>query len=418
MTKATAAVPRRTRLPGKNNHNIYVRADGRHEIGWRDATGRQRWQTASGGLTAARAIRDERLAERGRGGQIATNPRLRLLEAGEAWFASREGTVRPSTLAGNRNHFETRLKPAFGNTRLDMVSADDVVQLLQRERKKGLSESTLHGTLNTLSQIFRFAARRLGWRGDNPVALLLKSERPKPSTAPRRKVFTQDQFVDLVRASPEPWRTLFLVTALSGGRLSEVLGLTWTDVLMDDLDAAAVSFEAQVDRHGVRQPLKTAESRRSIPIPRGLAVLLAAHRLRSPDVRPQAFVFATRTGRALSQRNVTRALRSRMTAAVTTTGAETFPALHEKHPDGTSVPVVRGSVPTFHSFRHTFVTRAVRAGDSIEDIAPLLGHKNSIVTRTVYLHDIKDAQREQTRRSKIAAEYASVLKLATSTAPG
>jgi hypothetical protein len=61
--------------------NIYRRASGRYEVGFRDPTGRQRWRTVDGGITAARAVRDQFLAQRGRGERIADNGRLRFADA-------------------------------------------------------------------------------------------------------------------------------------------------------------------------------------------------------------------------------------------------------------------------------------------------------------------------------------------------
>ena len=86
-------------------------------------------------------------------------------------------------------------------------------------------------------------------------------------------------------AAREPYKTLFAVGAVTGARMSECLGLAWADLGLDDLDAAEVRFEHQVDRQGQRQPLKTDESRRAVEIPRQLAPMLVAHKLRSADTR-------------------------------------------------------------------------------------------------------------------------------------
>jgi hypothetical protein len=55
-------------------------------------------------------------------------------------------------------------------------------------------------------------------------------------------------------------------------------------------------------------PLKTEESKATLPLPRAAAVMLIEHKARSRQTGPRAFVFATSTGRALGQRNVMRAL--------------------------------------------------------------------------------------------------------------
>ena len=51
------------------------------EVGYRDSAGKQRWQTVDGGITAARAARDDVLGRKGRGEQVRPNPGLRFGEA-------------------------------------------------------------------------------------------------------------------------------------------------------------------------------------------------------------------------------------------------------------------------------------------------------------------------------------------------
>jgi integrase len=112
-----------------------------------------------------------------------------------------------------------------------------------------------------------------------------------------------------ITAANEPYRTLFTLAALTGARVSELLGLTWADVRLADLDDAEIEFAWQVDRQGQRRPTKTDGSARTVPIPRELARILASHKLVSRFSQSSDYVFATRTGGPLRQRNICRALR-------------------------------------------------------------------------------------------------------------
>jgi integrase len=96
-----------------------------------------------------------------------------------------------------------------------------------------------------------------------------------------RRVFEGRELEQTLAKADEPFRTLFTVAALTGARLSELLGLTWGNVRILDLDDAELEFGWQVDRGGNRQPTKTDGSARTVPIPRELAVVLVAHRSRS-----------------------------------------------------------------------------------------------------------------------------------------
>jgi integrase len=199
---------------------------------------------------------------------------------------------------------------------------------------------------------------------------------------------------------------------LTGARISELCGLTWADVRLDDPKDAEIEFGWQVDRHGNRRPTKTDGSARTVPIPHELALLLARHKLGSRYCEPENFVFAAETGRPLQQRNVSRALQEAQKHAVDANGQPTFPILHEVDDDGTPVPIPRGVLPSMHSFRHTVASRALLAGESVDEVAFLLGHRDGTVTRTVYVREVADARRRSIRRSRMLAEFGGALRAA------
>lgn len=64
------------------------------------------------------------------------------------------------------------------------------------------------------------------------------------------------------------------MAALTGARISELCGLIWGDVRIDDPDDAEIEFGWQVDRHGNRRSTKTDGSARTVPIPAELALVL------------------------------------------------------------------------------------------------------------------------------------------------
>jgi hypothetical protein len=143
---------------------------------------------------------------------------------------------------------------------------------------------------------------------------------------------------------------------VTGGRLSELLGLTWGDVNLADPSDASIRIESQVDRKGRRRPLKTAESQREVELPRTLATLLLALKVRSIHSRPDSFVFAT-----------------------------------------------------LHGYRHAAVSWALAQGESVEELSWQLGHRNSAVTRVVYSQEIKSAERTARRRARMEAQYDELL---------
>jgi integrase len=406
MMENEAAAPRRVRV----ERNIYRRASGVYEVGFKDVDGRQRWRTVDGGLTAARAVREELLARRVRGERVASNVRLRFADAVASWLDGPVIDLRPATQDCYRNAAEQHLLPHYASRRLDAITPDDLARRVRDLREQGLAESTIVIVIGVANRVYRYAARRLGWTGTNPVSLMLSSERPKPSQDPRRRLFKDGELEQTIQAADEPWRTLFTLAALTGARLSELLALRWMNVRTADQDDAEIEFSCQVDRHGNLRPSKTNGSARTVPIPCALAVIIEAYRARSTYVDLADFVFCTRTGRPFGQRNVARALRLAQTNATDKTGTPTFPVVHQRDGDGKPVSIPHGALPSMHSFRHTVASRALRAGESVDEIAFMLGHRDANVTRAVYVRELADARRRSMRRFRMAAEFADVLR--------
>jgi integrase len=402
----TPAQPRRVRV----ERNIYRRTSGVYEVGFKDGSGKQRWRTVDGGITAARAVRDEALSQRARGERIANNGRLRFGDAAGRWLEGPVVDLRAATQACYRNAVEQHLLRRFAARRLDTITADDLADLVRELRGRGLAESTIVIVVGVTNRIYRYAARRLGWAGVNPVSLMLPSERPRPSQGKRRRIFERGELEQTIAAADEPYRTLFTIAALSGARLSELLGLRWADIRADNPEDAEIEFAHQVDRHGRLGPTKTDGSARTVPIPRELAHMLAEHKRRSAFVDSEDFVFATRSGRPFGQRNIARALRAAQFKATDRDGQATYPALHAVDQQGNPIRPPHGAVPSMHSFRHTVASRALLAGESVDEVAFLLGHRDANVTRAVYVRELADARRRTMRRSRMAAEYAELLR--------
>ena len=205
MSKTNATV-RRVRV----ERNIYRRQDAGghavHEVGYRDSAGRQRWRTVDGGITAARAARDDVLGRKGRGERVQPNPRLRFGEAADAWLVGQVAELRPATRAIYSNAIETHLRPRWGRRRLDTITVEDVAGLVRELREEGKAEWTIAGVVKAANRAFKFAKRCMNWHGQNPVLELEKSERPKVSAAARRPIFVGDQLAQTLAAQrPREW---------------------------------------------------------------------------------------------------------------------------------------------------------------------------------------------------------------------
>jgi integrase len=289
---------------------------------------------------------------------------------------------------------------------MDAIDVSDAARLVRELRGAGLAEWTISGICRAANRVFKFARRHCSWRGDNPFAELETSERPKVSATPERRIYVGGELAQVLAAATEPWRTLFRLASVVGGRESELLGLWWEDVELGDLDRATIRFGFRVGRDGKRVPLKTEESKATLPLPRSTALMLLEHKARTPaPTSPRSYIFATRIGRPINQRNVLRALYRAQERARTPEGLPTFPELFEVDArghlavdaDGQFVPR-NGKrrelrLPDFHALRHG----AAMDCDDAEEARDLLRHKNSNVTRAIYRAHFGDRRRELLR---------------------
>lgn len=397
--------------------NIYYRlnAEGKkvYEISWRDSSGKQRRRVVGVKVTVARTERYKELAKRGRSEPAPANPRLTFAGAADGYLSNKVADLRDSTQDVMEWAIRCHLRPAFGAGRLDRISADDWAGFIRDLRAAGLSEGSIEAVLKAARGIYSYAARRLDWNGRDTLSLLDRSELPKPSKKAPRRLFTKAELAATLRAAVGQNRLVFAVAGTVGSRISETLGLDEDNLDLADLDEASITFTHQVDRKGNRVPLKTEAAERTVEIPRQLAVLIAEHLLATADRRGRnrqpRYVFCTESGRPLNQRNVSRELRATMKDARLDDGELAFPILSETDEQGKPVKLERGSVPSFHSFRHNAASEALEAGDDAEEISWLLGHKDSTVTRRIYLHEIKSRERSIKRRSKLEARIGSTL---------
>ena len=75
-----------------------------------------------------------------------------------------------------------------------------------------------------------------------------------------------------------------------------------------------------------------------------------------------------------------------------------------------------GHCPQCIRSAHTVASRALLAGESVDEIAFLLGHRDANATRAVSVRKVADARRRSMRRSRMVAEFGGALRVAL--APG
>jgi integrase len=149
----------------------------------------------------------------------------------------------------------------------------------------------------------------------------------------------------------------------SGLRVGEALGLTWANVHLGD-DAHLMIVE-QV-RRGRRKRLKTEASQARVPLSPTMAAWLGE--LRPEGARPDAPVFASKTGTALNYSNVYHRVLQ--------------PALRYAGLDGQGI--------AFHAFRKACGSFLLHHGKTLKQVQGWLRHSQLTTTMNVYIQQVDD----------------------------
>lgn len=330
--------------------SLQRRGNGRWAVRWRDESGRQRWRTfevrseAVGFLRAVERFGPDHAVE-DRIGEV----NITVAEYVDVWAARQ--LWRPSTRRQVDCYVSGHIVPRFGTQRLSAIRPADV-QLLVREMADTHSAATVRVVVAHLRSMFSEAARD-GLVATNPVrsVRLPRDDRP-PVTIP-----TVDQVRSLRLAMPEHLGSLITLTATTGLRQGEALGLDWERI---DIDALSVRVDRQLVHEGFGPP-KTRSSFRTVPITTDTAAALIQHRDRF-GVGPDGLLFRTRRGTVVGARLLSDAMQPAARAA--------------------GLPPRTG----LHCLRHFYASLLIRSGCSVKVVQARLGHATAKETLDTYAH--------------------------------
>jgi integrase/recombinase XerD len=285
----------------------------------------------------------------------------------QAFFTERlicQRSASPHTIAAYRDTMRLLLRFAAEHHRkppsdldVDDLHAPLIGAFLDYlEHERGNSARTRNARLAAIRSLFRYAALKHPEHATTIQRVL--SIPPKRFDRALISFLTETE-LDALLSAPDrtTWtgrrdHALILLATQTGLRISELTGLTRTDVQLGH--GAHVSCLGKGRKQRIT-PLTTTT----------IAVLRAW--LRERDGQPTDPVFPTRTGTALSRD----ALEHRLNRHAAT-AAERCPSLHDKH-------------ITAHVLRHTAAMRLLQAGVDTSVIALWLGHEQAETTQ-IYLH--------------------------------
>jgi len=200
---------------------------------------------------------------------------------------------KPSTVRSANSHFDGHILPELGKLRLDRVGPEN--QQVFINSLQGASRKTVLNILSTLSSMLTTAKN---WGYSTQEVDLAKLVLPERSSfvAPH---FTRSQVEAILGLAQEPWRTFFILLALTAMRAGEALGLQWGDI---DFDHRCIHIRRSA-WYGKVQSTKSKTSAAPVTMPEKLASVLSDYR-KEWKSNAQGFLFTTRNGRPPSSNKV------------------------------------------------------------------------------------------------------------------
>ena len=313
-------------------------------------------------LKAARALR------------IDANQQTPQSESGPSTIAELVAHYRLKELAGDSNGrkaFSTRdgyecyldnwILPRWQNHKLNQVKPVAVEAWLDSIKR---ARGTRAKIRNIMSAVFNHAMR-YEWLDANPIKLVRQSAKRERTP----DVLDLAELQLLLSNLDVRERTLVLLDAATGLRVSELLALRWEDVNFKTL-------ELSVTRsiwHQVVGNCKTEASAKPVPLDNYMAEDLLQWRRMSPYPMPHDWVFASPTMKGKQPYWPDNLIKRYIRPVAQKAGIQKRVG--------------------WHTFRHSFGTLLKANGEDIKTVQELLRHANSRITLEVYTQAVTSNKR-------------------------
>jgi len=330
------------------------------------------------------------------GTHVADRESATVGQAGALWLAraTAEGLER-ATVESYRQQLTYHIEPFIGSSRLSQVSAPTLRALEDQLREEGRSPSMIRRVVRTVGSILADAQER-GLVVRNAARELRARRKGKDRKSERRQkgklkigvdIPTPAEIRAIVGEARGRWRPLLLMAIFTGLRVSELRGLRWADV---DLEERVIHVRQRADRYNQIGPPKSEAGERTIPLPRIVADALSEWRKECPKSEA-GLVFPTGAGKIEGLGNIiNRGLKPTQVAAgvvVPVTLPDGSPKL-----DAEGKPMVRAKYTGMHALRHFFASWCInRRADGGLELTPKivqerLGHASIVMTMDTYGH--------------------------------
>jgi integrase len=290
-----------------------------------------------------------------------------------------------STIKQRREHFRLHVGPFLGGEKLSDLTMPRIGEFADALRAGARSLSMRRKVMTNLKTVLTFAQTK-GWVAQNVArGVKIKSDDRNTETGPLRDGVdfpSRAELRTIMEAAAGRWRPLIITAIFTGMRASELRGLPWGNV---DLENRIIYARQRADAWGVIGKPKSKAGNRDIPLTPMLANTLKEWRPNCPP-GPLGLVFPNGAGNVESHTNIVNLFWDplQIKAGMTVEGL-----------DAAGKPV---AAPKYglHALRHAAVSLFIaHLGWTPKRVQTVAGHSSIRMTYDLYGHMFTDRTNDQ-----------------------
>jgi integrase len=312
------------------------------------------------------AVERMHLTEMANGPKQSTAPTVGELAA--SYLKTELDRLAPTTAYTVRHNLERYILPRWSKSVAVDVKPLVIEDWFGHLRKEGLAAPTVAKIRALMVQVYRHG-QRVGLISRAEEANPLNFARASAKTEYRPIAFTPEQAAQIIAQLEQPERTLAFLSAATGLRISESLGLKWSDV---DFTGQQIFVRRTWIQGKVGKP-KTEASAAPVPMSSLLADAMSAWRAETIYASDSDWVFASARSHGKRPRE----------------GG--IMAADYLRPAAIKAGVVGADFKGrlgWHSFRHGVAGAMVRSGTDVKTVQRLLRHTKVQTTLDLYCQSV------------------------------
>ena len=285
-----------------------------------------------------------------------------------------------NTRASYQGQLENHIYPAFGELLLSEITAAQINSFLVEKQSSGLSAGSCNKIRQILKQLFK-AALDDDTISKNPMERVKKVREPKGEEVKEKEAFSAGDVEYILKCAenePLQWRIIIYLSAYTGMRRGEVLGIKWNDINFKDGSIHVRRTLCYTQKAGIyTNPPKSGKDR---------------------FVFPPAVVFSM-LGELRKQRKTEKRaviLGSDLSGFVFQQGGKVDRPIHPQSPNHYFRKFGKKyGINHFHphKMRHTFASIAITQGADVVSVSDTLGHADTAITLRMYAHASEEGKR-------------------------